>query len=262
MTEQAPGLLGSPILVPSNNRFLHNQRLGLVQFDTKEFNEYFLFHFFANPLVKGVIHRQATGTKVRHTSPSKIEDVPLFHPPIDLQKKFAEIVKKAEILKQQMQQSLQELETLFASLSQKAFKGELNLLKLKVTYEEEYSATDNDRTEPKPINWDKVSVEKKPISEMTLDDYYGIPDDIQQEHGSIEQHIFDWEFFFKKHFQDRPITSDIVEDLYLKYNYERGQDFSYEEFAQVIFAELKKENPYFKQVFKKEDKKIELRLNS
>ena len=30
MTEQAAGLLGSPLLVPEPDRFLHNQRLGLV----------------------------------------------------------------------------------------------------------------------------------------------------------------------------------------------------------------------------------------
>lgn len=30
MTEQAAGLLGSPLLVPASNQFLHNQRLGLV----------------------------------------------------------------------------------------------------------------------------------------------------------------------------------------------------------------------------------------
>jgi type I restriction enzyme S subunit len=30
MTEQAAGLLGSPILVPESGKFLHNQRLGLV----------------------------------------------------------------------------------------------------------------------------------------------------------------------------------------------------------------------------------------
>src|SRR2546425_5137353 len=30
MTEQAEGLLGSPAFIPESNRFLHNQRLGLV----------------------------------------------------------------------------------------------------------------------------------------------------------------------------------------------------------------------------------------
>ncbi len=260
MTEQAPGLLGSPIIVPDNNIFLHNQRLGKVKFDTVKFNEYFLFYFFANPVIKDVIHKRATGTKVRHTSPSKIEDLPLFHPPFDLQKKFAAIVEKTEALKQQLHQSLRELEMLFASLSQRAFKGELALGKLKVTYEEEYSATDNDRTEPKPIDWKKISVAKKPISEMSLDDYYGIPEEVQQEHGSIEQHEFDWEFFFKKHFLDRPVTSDVVQDLYTKYNFERGLDFSFDEFTNIVFTELQKENSYLKQIFSKDDKKIELRI--
>ncbi|WP_220778137.1 restriction endonuclease subunit S, partial [Shewanella hafniensis] len=32
MTEQAAGLLGSSILVPESNKYLHNQRLGLVKF--------------------------------------------------------------------------------------------------------------------------------------------------------------------------------------------------------------------------------------
>ena len=31
MTEQGPGLLGSSAIIPEGNRYLHNQRLGLVQ---------------------------------------------------------------------------------------------------------------------------------------------------------------------------------------------------------------------------------------
>ena len=36
MTEQAEGLLGSALFVPENNRYLHNQRLGLVQILNQE----------------------------------------------------------------------------------------------------------------------------------------------------------------------------------------------------------------------------------
>src|SRR5690606_37990820 len=46
-------------------------------------------------------------------------------PPLDLQNQFARIVEKTEALKSQYQQSLQELEHLYGSLSQKAFRGEL-----------------------------------------------------------------------------------------------------------------------------------------
>ncbi|MBL7650099.1 MAG: restriction endonuclease subunit S, partial [Candidatus Hydrogenedentes bacterium] len=53
MTEQAAGLLGSPILVPESDKFLHNQRLGLV---TKKSgaawtNEFF-FHVFNTQTVR------------------------------------------------------------------------------------------------------------------------------------------------------------------------------------------------------------------
>ena len=49
------------------------------------------------------------------------------NPPIELQTQFAQIVEKTEALKAQYQQSLQELENLYGSLSQRAFKGELKL---------------------------------------------------------------------------------------------------------------------------------------
>ena len=48
-------------------------------------------------------------------------------PPFQLQEKFAEIVEKIDSQKKICQSSLQELENLFSSLSQKAFKGELDL---------------------------------------------------------------------------------------------------------------------------------------
>jgi type I site-specific restriction endonuclease len=40
---------------------------------------------------------------------------------------FVQIIQKTEALKTQYQQSLQELENLYGSLSQKAFRGELSL---------------------------------------------------------------------------------------------------------------------------------------
>lgn len=50
-------------------------------------------------------------------------------PPIKLQTQFAQIVEKTEALKSQYQQSLQELDNLYGSLSQKAFRGELTINK-------------------------------------------------------------------------------------------------------------------------------------
>jgi len=81
MTEQAAGLLGSPILVPESDRFLHNQRLGLV---TKKsgvaWMTEFFFHVFNTQPVRKAIHASSSGAKVRHTSPTKIGEVVFSFP--------------------------------------------------------------------------------------------------------------------------------------------------------------------------------------
>jgi type I restriction enzyme S subunit len=82
MTEQAAGLLGSPILIPDSNRFLHNQRLGLVvsKPGIPWTNEFF-FHVFNTPTVRENLHNSGTGVKVRHTSPTRIGNVKVCFPP-------------------------------------------------------------------------------------------------------------------------------------------------------------------------------------
>jgi type I restriction enzyme S subunit len=81
MTEQAAGLLGSPLLVPEPDRFLHNQRLGLVvgKPGAAWVNDFF-FHVFNLKRVRAEIHSSASGVKVRHTSPSKIAAVRVAFP--------------------------------------------------------------------------------------------------------------------------------------------------------------------------------------
>jgi type I restriction enzyme S subunit len=81
MTEQAAGLLGSPVLVPEGDKFLHNQRLGLVVAkDSRSIRNEFLYHIFNVPEVRDAIHRSASGVKVRHTSPQKIGEVVVRFP--------------------------------------------------------------------------------------------------------------------------------------------------------------------------------------
>jgi restriction endonuclease S subunit len=73
MTEQGPGLLGSSALIPQGGRYLHNQRIGLVQnIDDTVLDKKFLYYLFSTRLVRGQISGSATGTKVRHTAPKRI----------------------------------------------------------------------------------------------------------------------------------------------------------------------------------------------
>lgn len=55
----------------------------------------------------------------------ELQGIKILIPPIELQTQFAQIIEKTETIKSQYQQSLQELENLYGSLSQKAFRGEL-----------------------------------------------------------------------------------------------------------------------------------------
>ncbi len=93
MTEQAEGLLGSALFVPENNRYLHNQRLGLVQILNQEkVCKDFLYLFFNSPSIRKQITEQSTGTKVKHTSPDRLCSVIGLIPPLKEQQKIAEII--------------------------------------------------------------------------------------------------------------------------------------------------------------------------
>jgi type I restriction enzyme S subunit len=73
MTEQAEGLLGSAAFIPDDEIYLHNQRIGLVTSDTTDIR--FLYYLLNTPKVRQQIRASSSGTKVRHTSPSRIGEV-------------------------------------------------------------------------------------------------------------------------------------------------------------------------------------------
>lgn len=55
----------------------------------------------------------------------ELQDIRVFIPPIELQKKYVKFTKQVDKFKFEMEQSLKELENNFNSLMQRAFKGEL-----------------------------------------------------------------------------------------------------------------------------------------
>ncbi|MEH8145657.1 MULTISPECIES: restriction endonuclease subunit S [Aeromonas] len=131
MTEQAAGLLGSPIIVPSQGKFLHNQRLGLVSGKPgiPWLNEFF-FHVFNTQAVRQAIHESASGAKVRHTSPTKIGAVTVAFPTsIEEQKAIVATLDTLTIETQRLeslyQRKIAVLDELKQSLLHQAFSGNL-----------------------------------------------------------------------------------------------------------------------------------------
>lgn len=131
MTEQAAGLLGSPILVPASDKFLHNQRLGLVSGNPGvPWRNEFFFHVFNTRGLRTAVHASGSGVKVRHTSPSKIGDVIVSYPTdVGTQSEIAVAIQnmqeECDKLASIYSQKLDALDELRQSLLHRAFNGDL-----------------------------------------------------------------------------------------------------------------------------------------
>lgn len=120
MTEQAVGLIGSAVLVPDNFRFLHNQRLGLFQF-IGETDPRFLYHYLKTSVMRVAMSNTAAGSKVRHTSPTRIEKLPVRIPSVPEQRKIADFLTAVDGRTQQLSQKLALLQDYKKGVMQQLF---------------------------------------------------------------------------------------------------------------------------------------------
>ena len=69
--------LGYSALVPKSDKrmYLHNQRIGLVQFINSDINKHFLYWYMRTSKYQKTIAATASGSTVHHTSPDKIREV-------------------------------------------------------------------------------------------------------------------------------------------------------------------------------------------
>lgn len=122
MTEQAEGLLGSSAIIPRSGVYLHNQRLGLVQVrDSRATDKHFLYYLFNHKPVRQQIRGSASGTKIRHTAPSRVAQVKVRVPPPAVQYRIAGILSAYDELMQNCQQRIQTLEQLTRALYREWF---------------------------------------------------------------------------------------------------------------------------------------------
>lgn len=95
-------------------------------------NRLFLLHFLLSDFAKNYYLKVTRAVGQPTLNIKQIEELPVVTPPVDLQNRFAVFVGKTEILKSRYQQSLTDLEDLYGALSQQAFKGELDLLRVQM----------------------------------------------------------------------------------------------------------------------------------
>ena len=90
--------LGYSAKIPSTSgkKYLHNQRIGLVQFKSGDASRDFLYWLMRTREYQGYIIGSASGTSIMHTSPSRIEDYSFLIPPLPEQKAIAEVLSSLD----------------------------------------------------------------------------------------------------------------------------------------------------------------------
>jgi type I restriction enzyme, S subunit len=78
--------------MPESDRYLHNQRLGLVRPFEDRADLRFLYHLFNTNLIREQLRNSSSGTKVRHTSPERIYRAKVSVPDVSTQRKIAAIL--------------------------------------------------------------------------------------------------------------------------------------------------------------------------
>lgn len=116
---------GRAAIVNTNEKFCLYVSVALIKPKKSIVTPKFLKYSLDHPFIKRQADKSIKGAGVPdlHLVEIKSFDIPV--PPLSLQNQFAEIVNKVEVLKVKYQKSLEELENLYASLSQRAFRGEL-----------------------------------------------------------------------------------------------------------------------------------------
>lgn len=85
--------LGYGALVPGGNRiYLHNQRIGLVEFKSQLISKNYLYWFMRTKKYQHFVVSSCSGSVIKHTSPSRICDAIIPLPPMDIQKKIAGVL--------------------------------------------------------------------------------------------------------------------------------------------------------------------------
>lgn len=90
----------------------------------------YLAHLFRSIAFRRIIFQGGQGANIQNINQKILSGLPIPIPDEDLQSQFAAIVEKVKVLKYRYQQNLTELERLYGTLSQQAFKGELDLSRL------------------------------------------------------------------------------------------------------------------------------------
>ena len=88
-------------------------------------NRIFIYHYLNTSYGQIEINTRVSGAVTKSITKGAIRTIPVYLPDIEQQNQFAKIVQKVEAQKEKNQEIIEQMNNLFNSLMQQAFKGEL-----------------------------------------------------------------------------------------------------------------------------------------
>lgn len=247
-----------------------------------EINTKFLYYIIQSDYFLNYVKTVSTGSTIQNLSLKSMRELPLPNPPLKLQNQFATLVEKVDVLKNEYEYSLRELVNMYGVLSQKAFKGELDLSKVNLElYKEDVKTPSEVSLKPSDEKTKFPELTKKEIKELkklkekskdkiditdlSIADFYGVPLDIQAKRENIDfdfvgDDLF-YQFLLKDHFKNESFTSqDLLEKLHNQFNHNGNMDFPNDKWKNIIFQFLDAKPPLLEQIYDENDNKVKLKL--
>ncbi|WP_304063393.1 restriction endonuclease subunit S [Pedobacter glucosidilyticus] len=273
--------LGKLAIVPENaHKGIINQALLKLTLNDRIINKHFFLALFSHQNFKRKYYGSTIGSGVPNfPSISEFKKFKFIYPSIELQNEYSLQLASLNKIEKEYYESLKGLANLYGSISQRAFKGELDLSKVDISDMEDSKKKDLKEVEADlneeqfenlldsfehtlPIG-EVPSNRKTDIRNMNIRQYLRLPENEETEgiEFSYMNKDFFYQFILTKGFADRTFTLPELEQYARKYILRgTGFEFSYENWKTILFRFIGAKQPIIEQVFDAYDKTIKLKL--
>lgn len=120
-------LVGRTLLIDTNlkENIVYSGFCIRLRVEQECINNMFLLQLLNTKPIKDNMKNNGHGCNIKSLNQTILGNIPIIIPPLEKQNRFAQIVEKVETHKQKNEQVIEQMNNLFNSLSQKAFKGEI-----------------------------------------------------------------------------------------------------------------------------------------
>lgn len=158
------GRLGNAARILTTDKICLGQRIMLFKTNSEN-NSNYLWSLLESNAFKSKVKGLVGGGAAPRVNIKDLTKIFISRPPLEHQNEFSVIVEKIDYTKAHFQESLIELENFYGSLSQRAFKGELDLSRLPLAEEDETEIVETKKNQEQALQDNSVTQNTKVESE-------------------------------------------------------------------------------------------------